>query len=137
MIDMRRVSTIILVSALTLVVVACGGEHNAVTGTITFDGDPAIPAGAVLSVEVRDVSLQDVSSSLIASQTIEDPERFPIDFAVPYEPDDIDPRATYGLQAKITIQDRLIYINDTTFEVLTRGNPSRGVDIWVIAVGGE
>ena len=137
MIDMRLASTIILISALTLVVAACSGERNAVTGTITFDGDPAIPAGAVLSVEVRDVSLQDVSSTLIASQTIEDPERFPIDFAVPYEPDDIDPRATYGLQARITIQDRLIYINDTTFEVLTRGNPSRGVDMWVIAVGGE
>ena len=133
---MRRLSTIILISALTLVVAACGGERNAVTGTITFDGDPAIPAGAVLSVEVRDVSLQDVSSTLIASQTIEDPERFPIDFAVPYEPDDIDPRAIYGLQAKIALQDRLIYINDTAFEVLTRGNPSRGVDMWGIAVGG-
>ena len=71
-----------------------------------------------------------------ASQTIEGPERFPIDFAVPYELDDIDPRATYGLQVRITVQDRLIYINDTAFDVLTRGNPGRGVDMWVIAVAG-
>lgn len=134
---MRLASTIILISALALVVAVCGGERNAVTGTITFGGDLAIPAGAVLTVEVRDVSLQDASSILIASRTIEDPGRFPIEFAVPYEPDDIDPRATYGLQVRITINDRLIYVNDTAFDVLTRGNPSRGVDMWVVAVGGK
>ena len=136
MIYKRLASAIVLIAALTLVIAGCLGERNAVTGTITFDGDPTIPAGAVLTVELRDVSLQDASSILIASQTIEDPERFPIDFSVSYEPDDIDPQATYGLQVRITVQDRLVYINDTSFDVLTRGNPGRGVDMWVVAVGG-
>ena len=136
MICKRLASAIVLIAALTLVIAGCLGERNAVTGTITFDGDPTIPAGAVLAVELRDVSLQDASSTLIASQTIEDPERFPIDFSVSYEPDDIDPQATYGLQVRITVQDRLVYINDTSFDVLTRGNPGRGVDMWVVAVGG-
>ena len=136
MIYKRLASAIVLIAALTLVIAGCLGERNAVTGTITFDGDPTIPAGAVLAVELRDVSLQDASSTLIASQTIEDPERFPIDFSVSYEPDDIDPQATYGLQVRITVQDRLVYINDTSFDVLTRGNPGRGVDMWVVAVGG-
>ena len=136
MIYKRLASAIVLIAALTLVIAGCLGERNAVTGTITFDGDPTIPAGAVLAVELRDVSLQDASSTLIASQTIEDPERFPIDFSVSYEPDDIDPQATYGLQVRITVQDRLMYINDTSFDVLTRGNPGRGVDMWVVAVGG-
>ena len=136
MIYKRLASAIVLIAALTLVIAGCLGERNAVTGTITFDGDPTIPAGAVLTVELRDVSLQDASSILIASQTTEDPERFPIDFSVSYEPDDIDPQATYGLQVRITVQDRLVYINDTSFDVLTRGNPGRGVDMWVVAVGG-
>lgn len=87
-------------------------------------------------MELRDVSYQDAPSELISSQTIEAPERFPIDFAVPYEPDEIDPRATYGVQIRITRNDQLIYINDTAFDVLTRGNPSHGVHTWVIAVGG-
>ena len=136
MIYKRLASAIVLIAALALVMAACFGGRNAVTGTITFDGDPTIPAGVVLAVELRDVSLQDASSTLIASQTIEDPERFPIDFSVSYEPDDIDPQATYGLQVRITVQDRLVYINDTSFDVLTRGNPGRGVDMWVVAVGG-
>ena len=126
-----------LVAALTLVVAGCGLLSNAVSGTITYDGDPAIPAGAVVTVQVRDVSYQDAASKLIASQTIENPGRFPIDFSVPYEPDDIDSRAIYGLQVSITLNDRLIYINDTAFEVITRGNPKRGVDMWVVSVGGR
>ena len=136
MVYLRVTATIVVFVATMLAVGVCAGDRNAVTGTITFDGDPAIPSGAVLTVELRDVSYQDASSILIASQTIEGPERFPIDFSVPYEPDDIDSRATYGLQISIRLHDRLIYVNDTAFDVLTRGNPGRGVDVWVIAVGG-
>ena len=132
---MRIVSAIILTAALALTLAACG-DRNAVTGTVTFDGDQAIPEGAVMTVQLRDVSYLDAPAPLIASQTIDDPGRFPVDFAVPYEPDDIDPRAVYGLQVRVTLHDRLLYINDTAFDVLTRGNPGRGVDMWVIAVGG-
>ena len=132
---MRIVSAIILTAALALTLVACG-DRNAVTGTITFDGDQAIPEGAVMTVQLRDVSYLDAPAPLIASQTIDDPGRFPVDFAVPYEPDDIDPRAVYGLQVSVYLHDRLLYINDTAFDVITRGNPGRGVDMWVIAVDG-
>ena len=132
---MHIISAIILIIALAVAPAACG-ERNAVTGTITFDGEQAIPEGAVMEVQLRDVSYQDAAAPLIASQTIEAPGRFPVDFAVSYEPDDIDQRAIYGLQVKVTIHDRLLYINDTAFDVLTRGNPSRGIDMWVIAVGG-
>ncbi len=132
---MRIISATILIAALAFTIAACG-DRNAVTGTVTFDGDQTIPEGAVLEVQLRDVSLQDAAAPLIASQTIEDPGRFPVDFAVPYEPGDIDQRATYGLQVRVTLHDRLIFINDTAFDVLTRGNPSRGIDMWVIAVGG-
>ena len=131
----RLASYMVLVLAFALVASVCTGG-NAVTGTITFNGEPTIPEGAVVTVQLRDVSYQDASSILIASQTIENPERFPIEFSVPYEPDEIDSRATYGLQVRVTSDDRLIFINDTAFDVLTRGNPSRGVDMWVIAVGG-
>ena len=110
---------------------------RAVTGAITFNGDPAIPSGAVLTVELRDVSLLDAPSVLIASQTIENPARFPIEFSVPYNPDEIDSRSRYGLHIEISLNDRLIYINDTAFDVITGGNPNSDVKTWVIAVGGE
>ncbi len=132
---MRIVLPIILIAVIALAVGFCVQRHNTVTGTITFQGDPTIPAGAVLTVELRDVSYQDAASTLIASQTIPNPQRFPIDFAVRYQPNDIDPRATYGLSIRVTLNNRLIYINDTAFDVLTRGNPTHGLNVWVIAVG--
>ena len=132
---MRGVIAIVLVVSAMLCLLGCGLLSNAVSGTITYDGDPVIPDGAVVTVQVRDVSYQDAASTLIASQTIENPGRFPIDFSVPYEPDDIDSRALYGLQISIRQGDSLIFVNDTAFDVLTRGNPKRGVDVWVVAVG--
>ncbi|MDE2688072.1 MAG: YbaY family lipoprotein [Chloroflexota bacterium] len=133
--DVRGVIAIVLVVAAMLCLLGCGLLSNAVSGTITYDGDPVIPDGAVVTVQVRDVSYQDAASTLIASQSIENPGRFPIDFSVPYEPDDIDSRAIYGLQISIRQGDSLIFVNDTAFDVLTRGNPKRGVDVWVVAVG--
>lgn len=131
---MRIALPVILIVALALAVGFCAQRHNTVTGTITFQGDQSIPDGAVLTVELRDVSYQDAASTLIASQTIRNPERFPIGFTVRYQPNDIDPRATYGLNIRVTLNDRLIYINDTAFDVLTRGNPTHGLNAWVIAV---
>ena len=131
---MRMIFAIALVTLATLGAVACSGQ-NTVSGTITFDGDAAIPDGSVLTIQLRDVSYQDAASILIAEQTIENPKRFPQGFSVQYDPDDIDQRATYGLAITITLGERLLYINDTAFDVLTRGNPSRNVKTWVIAVG--
>ena len=132
---MRIALPIILIVAIALAVGFCVQRHNTVTGTITFQGHPTIPPGAVLTVALRDVSYQDAASKLIASQTIQNPQRFPIDFAIRYQPSDIDPRATYGLGIRVTLNQRLIYINDTAFNVLTRGNPTHGLNVWVIAVG--
>ncbi len=132
---MRLLTVIALIASAALALGACG-SGNSVTGTITFDGESRIPEGSVLTVQLRDVSYQDAAAPLIASRTIVNPGRFPVDFDVPYYPDDIDERATYGLQISITLDDRLIFVNDTAFDVLTRGNPGRGVDVWVIAVGG-
>ncbi|MCY3542547.1 MAG: YbaY family lipoprotein, partial [Chloroflexi bacterium] len=119
--DVRGVIAIVLVVAAMLCLLGCGLLSSAVSGTITYDGDPVIPDGAVVTVQVRDVSYQDAASTLIASQSIENPGRFPIDFSVPYEPDDIDSRAIYGLQISIRQGDSLIFVNDTAFGVLTRG----------------
>ena len=73
---MHIISAIILIIALAVAPAACG-ERNAVTGTITFDGEQAIPEGAVMEVQLRDVSYQDAAAPLIASQTIKEPETLP------------------------------------------------------------
>lgn len=104
------------------------------TGEITFAGDAAIPPGAVAEAQLYDHSLQDVASVLIASQTIPSPERFPIAFAVRYDPARIEERRTYGMQVSIKVGGELVYVNDTAFNVLTGGYPSMDVEVEVVEV---
>ncbi len=112
-----------------------GREPNAaVSGTVTYRERIALTPGAKLVVELRDVSLQDAAAPLIARQTIESPGQVPIAFNVEYNRDDINSRNTYAIQAKIIESDgRLAFINDTAYDVITRGNPTT-VDMLLVLV---
>lgn len=103
-------------------------------GEIAFAGDSAIPPGAVIEAELRDVSLQDVASVLIASQTIEGAERFPVPFAIRYDPAEIDERRDYSVQVSIRVGGELVYFNDTAFGALTRGYPSDNLAVEVVRI---
>ncbi len=110
-------------------------EVNAsVTGTVTYRERIALTPGAVVTVQLRDTSLMDVASELIAEQVITNPGQVPIAFEVPYNSDDINPRNTYSIQVRITESDgRLAFINDTAYDVITRGNPTR-IDMVLVIV---
>ena len=109
-------------------------SDGAVSGTVTYRELIALTAGARLVVELRDVSLQDAAAPLIARQTIENPGQVPIEFKVEYSRADINSRNTYAIQASIIEADgRLAFTNDTAYDVITRGNPSK-VDMLLVLV---
>ena len=105
-----------------------------VRGTVTYRERIALTPDATLTVQLRDTSLQDAASELIAEQVIPNPGQVPISFEVRYESARIDARNTYSIQARITEADgRLAFINDTAYDVITRGNPS-SVDMVLVLV---
>ena len=109
--------------------------NASVTGTVTYRERIALSPDATLQVQLRDVSLQDASSKLIAEQVIQSPGQVPIKFKIEYNRDELDPRNTYAVQARINESDgRLVFINDTAYDVITRGNPTK-VDM-VLVMGG-
>ena len=115
-------------------IVPAQGANASVSGTVSYRERLALTDGATLKVELRDVSYVDAPAPLIASQTINNPGQVPVRFRVEYNRDDIDPRNTYSVSARITESDgRLAFINDTAYEVITRGNPSR-VDMLLVMV---
>ena len=137
-------------SVLLLVPVACGdglqpvsstqevtsgrSPDASVTGTVTYRERLALSPEAKLVVELRDVSYADASAPLIARQTISGPGQVPISFRLEYNRDDIDARNTYGISARIIEADgRLAFTNDTAYDVITGGNPSR-VDMLLVLV---
>ena len=123
--------------ALVLLAVACGtlfDSGNSVTGSVAYRERIALSPGARLEVQLRDVSYQDAAAPLIAEQIIQNPGQVPIEFKIEYDPDDIESRNTYSVQATIYESDgRMAFTNDTAYDVITRGNPDK-VDMLLVMV---
>ena len=75
--------------------------ENAVAGAVTWPPVIELPPGAVLEVRLLDASLQDAPSGLIASQSISNPGRGPVDLSLEFDPQDLDPEKSYVVQARI------------------------------------
>ena len=148
--ELRMISLFFLLMAIALGAASCQGGMGdinwspqgisrtgstaSVTGTVSYRERLALTPGAKLVVELRDVSHIDAAASLVASQTIENPGQVPVEFGVEYSRDDIYPSNTYSISARIIEgDDRLAFINDTAYEVITRGNPTR-VDMLLVLV---
>lgn len=98
---------------------------RSVVGSVDYREDVALPPDAVLNVRISDISIADVASVTISERTIANPGQVPISFALGYDPDDIDERRDYSIQASITRGDRLLFANDTVYSVLTGGYGER------------
>jgi uncharacterized lipoprotein YbaY len=109
---------------------------NVVSGTVTYRQRSALPPGAALIVKIVDVSRQDASGMVIAEQRIDTSgKQVPIPFDLAYERSKIQERNRYALQAEIRDGNRLLFITDTSYPVITQGSP-RNVEITVVPVGG-
>jgi uncharacterized lipoprotein YbaY len=102
------------------------------TGSVTYLQRVALPAGSVIEVQLQDVSRQDVAATVVATQTITTAgENVPIPFELSYDPVQIDPRMTYAVSVRITVDGALRWINTTSHPVLTRGAPVTNVEVLV------
>lgn len=109
------------------------GLPNEVRGTVIYRQRIALPPGAELRVTLNETSRQDVKATFIAEQIIPDVKQVPIAFRIKLVPGVIDPNGVYTLTARISVGERLLYINDTQVRVLTLGQPST-VEIEVVPV---
>lgn len=105
---------------------------GALTGTVSYLTRIALPDDAVVEVELRDTSDTDAPGTVIASQSIETKgQQVPISFTLEYDPAVIEARSRYVLSARITADDRLLFINTTAQPVLTGNAPATGVEVLV------
>ena len=117
-----------------LVLPVCGGNDGIVTGKVYFEGgDVELPEGAVVTVKLLDISYADAPSMTLGEHVIEDAGSLPVKFRIPYDKSAIEDRNEYSLSARIELDGRLLYINDTVHPVITGNNPSDR-DIEVILV---
>ena len=96
---------------------AFAAEEVAVAGEVSYRERIALPANAVLTVRLMDVSLADAPEAVVAEQTVDPAGQVPIRFELKLDPAVVQPGATYALQACITVDDQLWFINDERYAV--------------------
>ena len=134
---MRKLVVVIAVILGAFVISGCGSSSETITGEVTYVQRIALPDDAVVTVQLQDVSRQDVAADIIGEQVIEtDGNQVPIPYEVEYDEDDIVDNHTYSMSARITDGDgKLLFISGTITPVITRGNPTSDVVIMTVPVG--
>lgn len=113
------------------------GQPLAVTGEVLYRERIAMPEGAVVKVQVADVSKADAPADVIGEQVIENPGNVPVKFSVPYDAAKIQPQYTYAVSARIEVNGKLEWISTTRIPVITNGAPTSNVQVVVQRVGGS
>lgn len=108
-----------------------------VSGTAGYRERIALPPGAVLDVQLLDVSRMDVAATVLSARRYA-MTGVPQAFELAYDDALIDPAMSYSVSARILMGDQLLFVTDTHNAVLTRG-AGDNVDLMLVraAQGGE
>ena len=107
-------------------------EKRSVTGNVTYQAGSALPPNAVVAVQLVDVSLADAPAKVLAEENIEaQGKQPPFPFELLYDTAAINPVHDYAVQARITADGQLLFINTQRFAVITKGNLTSNVEIVV------
>ncbi len=106
------------------------GRSETITGTISYRDRAALPRDAVAIVELQEVVRSDIRPITLTRQTISGITSVPVQFALEYDPTQIDTRRNYQLSARVESQGREIYNSRRPIPVLG-SNPKSNVQLLV------
>lgn len=111
-----------------------GTAAGVVSGTVSFRERTPLPEGALLIVELQDVTMADAPAPTIAKLNIKVGGRqVPLPFRLTFDAAKIDPKHAYAVEARIESDGHLLFTNDTLYPVLTQGHPAR-LGLWLKTV---
>ena len=93
-------------------------SEASIRGNASYLERIALPSNAIFEATLEDVSLMDVASVTLGSTVISPAGQIPIAFEIKYNTDDLKKGHRYSVRAKITVDDTLLYITDTSNPVL-------------------
>lgn len=96
----------------------------AVHGSVFYLERMALPPGAMLTVQLADVSKADAAADVIAKETKLLTTQVPIPFSLSYDRKAIIESHTYVVQARIEVDGKLRFISTTSNLVITNGRPT-------------
>ena len=109
---------------------------SAVTGTLSIRSDSGLPLDALVTIQIQDISRADAPARTIGETVIAGEDGTdPIQFEIPFDHADVNPRFTYSISARITGNNgRLRLISTQVHPVITHDAPTHGVEVWLETV---
>jgi putative lipoprotein len=105
------------------------------SGTVTYLQRIALPANAVVEVQLQEVSRADSPATVLATQAIPSAgKQVPIGWDLVYDPKWLEVSGRYIVRARITSDGKLIWTSDTAFPVLQSGQSTENLEIKVVQV---
>ena len=97
-------------------------QQPSVTWTINIRQRIALPREATLTVTLSDASLSAVLARKKKKKAVRtEGKQAPFNFALPYNPADVQPNARILLSAAIAVNGQLMFITDTVQTVINQG----------------
>ncbi|MEH6583252.1 MAG: YbaY family lipoprotein [Halioglobus sp.] len=93
-----------------------------VEGAVVYRERMALPPGAIVEVELQDISRADAPASVMATLALTPEGGPPYNFSIEYDPAQIDEQMRYALHATIRLDDRLLFTNMDYIDAFS-GNP--------------
>lgn len=117
----------------TKLAVNCEGGAVA-NGTVTYLRKIALPATAVVTVRLEEVSRADAPSSVLATAIIPvSGQQVPISWGFVYDPNWLEPNGRYVVRATITDGGRLIWTSDTAVALPQGGSDKLEINVVQVA----
>ena len=98
---------------------------SSITGTVAYLEQIALPPTAIIQVQLQDVSRAGAPAKTIAQEKITLGDRqMPVPFELKFDAAKIEAKHSYAVSARIVVDDKLRFLTDKAYPVLTRDNPS-------------
>ncbi|AUH66571.1 YbaY family lipoprotein [Paracoccus zhejiangensis] len=97
--------------------VAALAETRTLDGTVTYRERMALPPDAEITVQLVDVSLADAPATLLGETTLTPSHEVPVPYQITYDDADLTEGHSYAVQARITVEGQLIFINTSRHAV--------------------
>ncbi len=127
---------VILLLFSTFFLTGCGSTSNktALTGLIDHPHQMTLADGTIVVVRIEDTTKTGAPGKKIAEEVIKSQgDIIPMPFAVVYDPGKINENHTYSISVKIKDSDgNTVYTNESNVPVITKGNPTRDIDVLVV-----
>ena len=140
-----RLLNCILVASLLILASGCSSTTRTrsnyrdgvkVSGVITFREKTALPPNAVVTARLVDIT-QPTAPMLLREVVITKPGQVPVPFVMTADPNSINENHNYAVEATIKSGRNVMWRTTQQYGVITRGNPTNGLMVWVQRVDEE